>query len=90
MVYIVSGVIFVILTVIFFSLIAGVWFGAFTLADGDVKEGITIIIACLLGLSLYVAGGLWAVDDDISDRTGHCGPGTEYRETSESWWCQAY
>lgn len=89
MVYLLGGIIIVALLLTFAILAVGVIFGAFTIAEGDTKAGIALIAACALGLSLYAAAALWLNDGGISDRTNHCGPGTEYRETRESWWCQA-
>ena len=90
MVYLLGGIVVVSFILTFVILVIGVVFGASTIADGEAKAGIVIIATCAFGLSLYAAVGLWLNDDGISDRTVHCGPGTEYRETSESWWCQAH
>ena len=73
----------------------------FGIGDGNwaLGEGIIAFIAWLAGAALLICIPIWTGVFTEDDMSGHCGPGTVYRESSHynaatkttdtDWWCEA-
>lgn len=68
------------------------------ISDGDWKAAMAVGFASLAALAFVICIPIW-LGVFTDDNSQHCGPGTEYRESSQynpatktsdySWWCEA-